>query len=340
LDSPLRERVESMLSRYSSWPSHFSLAFERGRAESPALRPRALVICGMGTSASAAEHAAEILGEAGASIPVFTVRSYEPPAWLSSSDFVVAVSYSGNTWETLECARRAASRRAGMAVIVSGGRLASLAAEGGWRIVRVEPGEYGRTSMAYLLGGILGVASEASGAPGRVDELAGHVLEAFKSSKPGEVEGVARSIGSADFVAVASCGRMAPASRWWRTELAENTKVTARDDAFPESGHNDVVALQVKPRFRGLLVSIHNPDDKPCEAMLRTAESLYERASYSIERLVLEGPSLAYKLGRSLILAGYASTIAAGYRGVDPHETPNLSEYKEGVSRLAGSPTV
>ncbi|MEB2837063.1 MAG: hypothetical protein GSR80_001345 [Desulfurococcales archaeon] len=332
----IEERVESMIERYRAWPRHFRLAWERGLEASPGVEPRAVVICGMGSSAAAGEHAAAILEEVGLRAPLTIVRSFEPPAWLSSRDLVVSVSYSGNTWETLECTRRASRAGASVAAVTAGGELLAIAGERGWPTVRVEPGEYGRTSMAYLLGGILGLLSKPSGAGGRLEELAGHVTAAFESTEPEEARGIAEALAWADCAFIAACGRLSPAARRWRTELGENTKMPARDDVYPESGHNDIVALQAKPGFRGLLLVLRDPVDPVCNVMLDASVSMHRSAGYRVEEVMLQGPSTAFKLARSAILAGYASTIAAGLRGVDPHETPNLTRYKEGVKARLG----
>ncbi|MEB3851947.1 MAG: SIS domain-containing protein [Desulfurococcales archaeon] len=327
----LQGRVESMLARYRAWPRHFRLALERGLEASPDLEPRAIVVCGMGTSAAAGEHLAAVLGEAGSPVPVLVERSFEPPAWLGGRDLVVAVSYSGSTWETLECARRAAAHGAALAAVTAGGELLSMARRGGWPLARVEPGEYGRTSMAYLMGALAGLLSRPSGAPGEVERLAGHMLDALEDAEVDEARAPAEAIAGADAVFAVACGGLAPAARRWRTELGENTKITARDDVYPESGHNDVVALQVKPGFRAAAVILRDPDNATCGIVLEAAEQMYREAGVSTVQIDLPGPSLAYKLARSAILAGYASTLAAGLRGVDPHETPNLARYKEGV---------
>ncbi len=336
MEAGMEERVESMLERYRSWPQHFRLGFERGAAEAPKAEPRAIVVCGMGSSAAAAEHVAAALEEQGLAAPLVVVRSHQPPAWLSSSDLVVAVSYSGRTWETLECARAAAGHGARLAVVTAGGELLEMARARGWPAAVVEPGEYGRTSMAYLMGGILGLLSHAPGVEGAVPGVASEMEEGLRSVRVEEARPVGEAIAGADAVFIAACGRLSPAARRWRTELGENTKVTARDDVYPESGHNDVVALQVKPPFRALLLSLRDPGDSVCATILDAAEEMYRRAGVEVYQLSLEGPSAAYKLARSAIIAGYASTIAAGLRGVDPHETPNLTLYKEGVkSRLS-----
>ena len=64
-------------------------------------------------------------------VPAAVVRGYELPAWVGPSTLVVAVSYSGNTEETLACVEAALARGCTPLCVASGGRLAALAAERG-----------------------------------------------------------------------------------------------------------------------------------------------------------------------------------------------------------------
>ncbi|MFD2355555.1 hypothetical protein ACFSTC_49215 [Nonomuraea ferruginea] len=73
------------------------------------VRPRAVVVAGMGGSALAGDILAAVCGP-GAPIPVVTVRSYQLPGWVGATDLVIAVSWSGETGETLAMAAEAVRR--------------------------------------------------------------------------------------------------------------------------------------------------------------------------------------------------------------------------------------
>ncbi|MEM4659652.1 MAG: SIS domain-containing protein, partial [Sulfolobales archaeon] len=57
-------------------------------------------------------------------IPVATIKSYVLPRYVNSDWLVIAVSYSGNTLETLSAFYEATRRRAKVGVVASGGQLA------------------------------------------------------------------------------------------------------------------------------------------------------------------------------------------------------------------------
>ena len=71
-------------------------------------------------------------------VPVVVVKDYELPAFVGPSTLVVAVSFSGNTEETVGADRGRPRRRAAALVVVAGGgRLAELARSAGAPVVPV-----------------------------------------------------------------------------------------------------------------------------------------------------------------------------------------------------------
>ncbi|MBE3034038.1 MAG: hypothetical protein IMZ74_12690, partial [Actinobacteria bacterium] len=71
-------------------------------------RPTGLVVCGMGGSAIGADLVLACLP--GLPVPAAVVRGYGLPAWVGRDALVVAVSYSGDTEETLTCVAEALER--------------------------------------------------------------------------------------------------------------------------------------------------------------------------------------------------------------------------------------
>ncbi|MFP5317879.1 MAG: SIS domain-containing protein, partial [Acidimicrobiia bacterium] len=70
-------------------------------------------------------------------VPVVVVKGYELPAFVGEGSLVIAISFSGNTEETIEAATEAAMQGAKMAVVASGGGLADLAQGWGAPVVGV-----------------------------------------------------------------------------------------------------------------------------------------------------------------------------------------------------------
>jgi glucose/mannose-6-phosphate isomerase len=86
----------------------------------PDVRPRAIVVVGMGSSGVAGDILGAVAGP-GTPVQVVTVQTERLPGWVGAADVVLAVSCSGTSTETLAIATEAARR---------GCRLAGVGAEG------------------------------------------------------------------------------------------------------------------------------------------------------------------------------------------------------------------
>ena len=70
-------------------------------------------------------------------VPSSVVKGYELPAYVGEGSLVFAISYSGDTEETVEAATDAAVQGARMVVVSSGGQLSDLAESWGAPLVHV-----------------------------------------------------------------------------------------------------------------------------------------------------------------------------------------------------------
>src|SRR3954454_22923344 len=93
-----------------------------------------IVVLGMGGSGIAGDVLAAAAGPF-LPVPVIVSKGYELPAFVGESSLVFAVSFSGNTEETIEAASPAAVEVAHVVVITQGGELGSLADS--WGVPRV-----------------------------------------------------------------------------------------------------------------------------------------------------------------------------------------------------------
>src|SRR6266540_834034 len=89
---------------------------------------QSLVLMGMGGSASAGDVVLDWLRDE-LEIPALVHREPGLPGFVNSNTLLVAISYSGETWETLAAFREARSRRARLVGIGTGGELEALCAK-------------------------------------------------------------------------------------------------------------------------------------------------------------------------------------------------------------------
>ncbi len=308
--------------------SHFRAALEaalaRGRAGD------GVVVCGMGSSGIAGDVVSVTLEGLGSREPVRVYRAWRLPPWEPGPSVVLGVSYSGTTWETLSCVEGAGG--APLAAVTSGGRLAGLVESRGGLVARLEGGLPQRTALPAMVGGALGLAPLWSSV-GRaaLEAEVSLAAAALRAGEPGWLAEVAGLIAASDLVVVAGCGFAGPAAHRWRTELAENAKIPAKAEVYPESGHNDLVAYQVKPGARVLFIILEG-GEPPCSELLGVVGEIYEGVG-TVFRVRLPGEGRLAAVMRGAQLAGMASAMAAAERGVDPLETPILERYRSWRAR-------
>lgn len=315
-----------LLSSYNMWPELLAEGYEAGC--SAALKfeeaPRNVIVCGLGGSGVVGDFLRALSIVYNFKVPVNVIKDYRLPPWVEDS-LVVTVSYSGETLETLKCFKEAVERGARVAVITSGGRLESEASRIGAPVVRARAGLLPRVALPSMLGGLIGVTDSIRASSVYHEG----VLEAYhelRNVTVDDAEPYANLVSESDITIIGACGPHSIVAERWRQELSENSKILAKTESYPESAHNDIVAWQTKRNIRVKFIAVKG-GDKVCEAIMNYVTEIYKRQGETLE-LKLGQPSLASMLKGALI-AGYASTIAAAKRGVDPAATPLIAGYKK-----------
>ena len=108
-----------------------------------------IVILGMGGSAIGGDLLSDYLADE-LSIPIVVIRGYDIPKFVDENSLVFAVSYSGNTEETLSALKRCLEAKARVIALTSGGKLAVLAQENNFPVIKVPAGIQPRAAISYL----------------------------------------------------------------------------------------------------------------------------------------------------------------------------------------------
>ena len=205
-----------------------------------------VVVLGMGGSGIAGD----VLVAAAAPfmpVPVTVVKGYEPPDFVGTGSLVFAMSFSGDTEETLEAAAGAYEAGASLVVVAGGGALVDLAGEWDVPVVPV-PADIPQPRAALgamaipplvLLEEIgLFPGAHAVGRPGRRPApdppgRAGPAGQRWPRSWRAGSAGPSRSSTAAGDLGAAAALR-------WKAQINENAKCPAFWNVYPELCHNEV----------------------------------------------------------------------------------------------------
>jgi len=299
----------------------------------PAEGLKAIAVLGMGGSGTARPRCRSVLAPL-APVPVATIRNYDLPAWVGPDTLVFAVSYSGDTEETLSAFRQAAARGARIVAVTTGGALAGEAAAGGYPAVLVPGGLMPRAALGYVGMPPLVVCDRLGLAPG-LDAALDEALEVTAqraaachrsvpaASNPAKAL-AARLVGCLPLV-WGSEGIAGAGAYRLKCQLNENAKVLAGWATFPELNHNEVVGLYrsggdvaPNPAPLGVIVLRHEGEPPRTARRIDVTRSLVSGSVEFVEDVWARGSSPLARLLDLVTTGDHASTYLGIVRGVDP----------------------
>ncbi|HXY71507.1 MAG TPA: bifunctional phosphoglucose/phosphomannose isomerase [Actinomycetota bacterium] len=303
----------------------------------------AVVVCGMGGSGVAADVLRGLYANR-VSVPIVASKGYGLPALAGRETIVVAVSFSGNTEETLSAYRDAVGRGCRVIAVSCGGTLADLAAADG--VAHVHPRSdvpMPRMAIGDLSAAVVGALEAAGVLPSAEDEVgqAADVLDALaarvapdRPAGDNVAKDLAVWIGARTPVVWGSEGLAeAPATRF-RTQVNENAKSPALSAWLPELDHNEIEGWSSGAGAGYALVVLrHRLEHARIGDRLAATLSAIAPSGLEARELHAEGTRPFEVLFSLVLLADFAATYLALLRGVDPTPIPVLSSLKERLAR-------
>jgi glucose/mannose-6-phosphate isomerase len=300
-------------------------------------RPNGVCVCGMGGSAIGGDLLRASLPDL--SVPYEVVRGYELPAWVGPESLVLAVSYSGNTEETLACLRTALARGCRPVCVASGGSLAAIASERALPLVIVPGGLQPRAATGYLTM----PAAAALSAAGLAKAFADQIGEAASLARAIAAEldpAVPEAANPAKMLAHALHGRLtlvygagltAPVARRWKGQINENAKALAFTAELPELDHNELMGWTSEPELarQAAVVMLVDPqaDDRLVRRVELTAAYVREHAAF-VEVVRVGGESRLARLVTAVALGDWVSYYLALLYAVDPTPVAAIEAFK------------
>ena len=338
--SPLAVDTLDMWAATAGLPEQVEAAVSaaRGLSQLPSHdRVENVVVLGMGGSGIAGD----VLVATAAPfmpVPVTVVKGYVPPDYVGTGSLVFAISFSGNTEETLEAAAAAFEAGASLIVVAGGGALVSLAHEWDVPVIPVPDGiPQPRAALGAMAIPPLVVLEEIGLFPGAVqwvDQAVDQLLtRRDELVRPGSrAEELARRIGRTIPLIHSSGDLGAAAALRWKAQINENAKCPAFYNVYPELCHNEVAGWGQHGDATRQLISLVNlrHDAEHPQVSRRfdlVVEVLREVMADVIEVRASGEGDLAQLLDLALI-GDFVSLHLAGNEGIDPGPIPVLDEIK------------
>jgi len=297
-------------------------------------------LVGMGGSAIAGDVFAAWVADR-SKIPIQVVRDYRLPPYARSEDILVAVSYSGNTEETLAATTQGMKLGCRIVAITSGGALRDLARKNHIPVFEVPSGLPPRGAFGHLFGILPSIGEEwvYGHLRAELDRAVGHLRELRKRLRPeaglrsNRGKSLAMRLRSAIPIVYAA-PPFTPIAKRWQTQLNENAKVLAFSSSSCEADHNELVGWCEDPRARRYAPILIRDRDESADLrkQLDITVDLMSRHTKVLE-VEDEGDTLLARLLGILFLGDYVSLYLAVLRRVDPSPLPAIAELKARLAR-------
>jgi len=299
-----------------------------------------VVVLGMGGSGATGDIVLAVAAPFMA-VPVVLVKSYTTPAFVGEGSLVFAVSYSGNTEETLEAAAEAAMQGAKIVAVTSGGELEKLARSWGSPVLAVpDDVPQPRAALASMAIPPLVVLEQIGLFPGAsqwirlaVDQLNRRRDQLVADNSPARE--LARRIGRTAPLIHGGHSLGAAAARRWKTQINENAKAPAFWNVQPELCHNEVQGWgqhgDVTRQLLTLVTLRHDAEHPQVSRRFDLVTDWLREVVNGVEEVRAEGDGDLAQLLDLILFGDFVSLYLADQEGIDPGPVPVLDALKHAL---------
>ncbi|MCM8815771.1 MAG: bifunctional phosphoglucose/phosphomannose isomerase [Candidatus Omnitrophica bacterium] len=294
-----------------------------------------IVFAGMGGSAIAGDILKQMV-EIHCFLPFIVHRNYGLPGCVNEKSLVLAVSYSGDTEETLSAFEQAVKIGARVVSLSSGGKLEELSKKAGTLHIKIPSGQPPRCSLGYIFFPIANLLKKLGHIKNvnvsKIVELARTYRNVYGvESRENKAKEFARLMHGKN-IFIYSGELLLPAATRWKTQIAENSKQMVSINVFPEMNHNEIMAWNFPLHLvsNSIVFFLRDPQDNERVKirMSLTGEILKSKAIpvYEIES---QGIDVVERIFSLILLGDWVSFYLAILNGVDPTEIREITYLKK-----------
>jgi glucose/mannose-6-phosphate isomerase len=301
-----------------------------------------VVVLGMGGSGIAGDVVREVAGPF-MPVPVVVHKGYGMPNFIGENTLVLAVSFSGNTEETVEAVTEAALAGGRVVAVSHGGELASLAAQ--WRVPHIPIADgipMPRAGIGALSVPLLVVLERLGLFPGASSWIEAAVTQLKKRREQLTVDDnpaqrLARRIGRQLPIVYGGGGPGGLAALRWKNQFNENAKVPAFCHQIPELTHNEICGWgqhgDVTRQVFRLILLRHDFEHPQVSRRFDLTTELVDEVVAAVEEVQAEGEGALAQVFDLMLFGDFTSLYLAFQEDVDPGPVPVLDYIKERLAQ-------
>ena len=301
----------------------------------PSFAAQHVLITGLGGSGIGGTIVSEIVAP-NCPAPIIVNKDYFLPAFVNERTLVIVSSYSGNTEETITAMEMALEKKAKVACITSGGKIADLARENGCPLITLPPGlppraclGYSLTQLFYVLVGF-GLISDACKA--QLKKAIGLLAEDETAIRE-KAEQIAKTLHKKFPVIYAVDGFNGVATRF-RQQINENSKMLCWHHILPEMNHNELVGWAEKYENVAVVILRNKSDYSRTQARIDISKEVFSKYAASVTEIWSKGESQLERSIYLIHLTDWVSCFLADLKGIDAVEVDIINHLKGSLAKI------
>ncbi len=303
-----------------------------------------IVVSGLGGSAIGGD-ILKSYAASGGSVPIVVNRDYHIPAFVNGKTLFFAVSYSGNTEETLSAYKEAVAKGAAIVCVTGGGKLSEWAKQDGNAVISVPVGLVPRAATGYLFAPLALVLEKLGILRGVKDELeeTAKVLRNLRSrinpnvgTPENQALAIAQRLKDSLPVIWGSSSLSEAAALRWKAQINENAKCPAYYNIFPELNHNEIVGFEVPSDLitnTSIIILKDQFENDRIQRRIEITTNIIKDKVKNVIEVNSEGNSFLSRFYSLVYIGDYASVYLALEYGLNPTPVEVIDYLKEQLAK-------
>jgi glucose/mannose-6-phosphate isomerase len=271
--------------------------------------------------------------------------NYSLPAYADKKTLVIAISYSGNTEETVSSFIDAVKKQCMVISVSSGGILSKFSKILGIPIIKIPEGFPPRCAIPYLFFPIVVSMKKMGVSPDINEEIkdAIYVLKRTREdvrpenpSSKNQAKKLALGIKSSIPIIYGSGFYRGVALRL-KNQFNENSKTPSKYEVFPELNHNEIAGWMGVEQFDKYfsVILLRDKDERPeiKERIKVTKEIVLDRKFNKVMEIYAHGETRLAKMLSTMYIGDFTSFYLAILYGIDPTPIDIISSIKNRLNK-------
>lgn len=294
-----------------------------------------IIICGMGGSSITGNYISTLANHFQSKTQVVVCKEYDLPSFVTKEWFALAISYSGNTEETISMTKQLLQRGIETQIMTSGGELMKIAKEEKIHLHKLVEGFQPRFAFPMILGKAMKLFTNVL----RFNPISSSQREEIENFSNVEnkqsLKNMVKSCSSKKIIILSDNSLSSVALRF-RCQLNENSKLTAQNHILPEFNHNGIVGVELINKNAYLVFSIINEicEHERTKIQRKFTENYFQEKGVELIRMNTSYQDFSVHILAITRDLDMLSFLIAQSMGTNPVKVDSISQLK---SKLQGN---